>query len=105
MGREAKLPADIILPNQQEEFQHQGDAVEHCLKNMDKIYDYPQGKEEIRIRRNSMRYSNQPTLNKGDIGWYLSFKNVPHNPLKVTKSWTGRWVIDSRVAQVQDQAL
>ena len=37
---EAKLPADMILPNQQEEFQHQGDAVEHCLKNMDNIYDY-----------------------------------------------------------------
>ncbi|MCP3663594.1 MAG: hypothetical protein GY696_14070 [Gammaproteobacteria bacterium] len=40
LGREAKLPADMILPNQQEEFQHRGDAVAHCLKNMDKIYDY-----------------------------------------------------------------
>ena len=50
MGREAKLPADMILPNQQEDFQYQGEAVEHCLKNMDKIYDYLKGKEEIRIR-------------------------------------------------------
>ena len=89
LGREAKLPADMILPNQQEEFEHQGDAVTHCLKNMDKIYDYLKGKEEIRIRRNSMRYSNQPALHKGDIVWYLSSKNVPHKPLKVTKSWTG----------------
>ncbi|MCP3668715.1 MAG: hypothetical protein GY696_40575 [Gammaproteobacteria bacterium] len=47
-----------------------------------------------------MRYSNQPALNKGDIVWYLSSKNVPHKPLNVTKSWTGPWVIESRVAQV-----
>ncbi|MCP3663130.1 MAG: hypothetical protein GY696_11650 [Gammaproteobacteria bacterium] len=39
-------------------------------------------------------------MNKGDIVWYLSSKNVPHKPLKVTKSWTGPWVIDSGVAQV-----
>ncbi|MCP3665566.1 MAG: hypothetical protein GY696_24225 [Gammaproteobacteria bacterium] len=58
------------------------------------------GKEEIRIRRNSLRYSNQPALNKGDIVWYLSSKNVPNKPLKVTKSWTGPWVDDIRVAQV-----
>ena len=38
----------MILPNQQEEFQHRGDAVVHFLKNMDKIYDYLKCKEEIR---------------------------------------------------------
>ncbi|MCP3662261.1 MAG: hypothetical protein GY696_07160 [Gammaproteobacteria bacterium] len=99
MGREAKLPADMILPNQQEDFQNQGETVEHHLRNLDKIYDYLKGKEEIRIRRNSLRYSNQPALDKEDIVWYLSSKNVPNQPLKVTKSWTGPWVIDSRVYQ------
>ncbi|MCP3663076.1 MAG: hypothetical protein GY696_11365 [Gammaproteobacteria bacterium] len=100
MRREAKLPADMILPNQQEDFQNQGETVEHRLRSMDKIYDYFTGKGEIRIRRNSLRCSNQPTLDKEDIVWYLSSKNVPHQPLKVTKSWTDPWVIGGRVAHV-----
>ena len=62
LGQEAKLPADMVLPNQEEEFEHRGDAVTHCLKNMDKIYGYLKSKEEIRIRRNSMRYSNQTSI-------------------------------------------
>ena len=100
MGQEAKLPADMILPNQHKDFKDQGAAVEHCLKNMGKIYTYLKGKVEIRIRRNSVRYANQLALNKDDIVWYLSSKNVPGKPLKVTKSWTGPWVINSRVSQV-----
>ena len=67
---------------------------------MSKIYTYLKGKEEIRACQNSVRYANQPALHKDDIVWYLSSKNVPGKPLKVTKSWTGPWVIDSRVAQV-----
>ncbi|MCP3663365.1 MAG: hypothetical protein GY696_12865, partial [Gammaproteobacteria bacterium] len=64
MGQEAKLPADMILPNQHKDFKDQGAAVEHCLKNMGKIYTYLKGKVEIRIRRNSVRYANQLALNK-----------------------------------------
>ncbi|MCP3662775.1 MAG: transposase family protein [Gammaproteobacteria bacterium] len=71
---EAKLAADMVLPNQEEEFEHRGDAVTHFLKNMDKIYGYLKSKEEIRIRRNSMRYSNQPALNLRYIVWYLPSK-------------------------------
>ncbi|MCP3666546.1 MAG: hypothetical protein GY696_29290 [Gammaproteobacteria bacterium] len=67
MGREAKLPAHMILPNQHENFQNQGETEEHLLRNMDKIYDYFTGKEEIRIHRNSLRCSNQPALDKEDM--------------------------------------
>ena len=69
MGREAKLPADMILPNQHEEFNDQGEAVYHCLKNMSRIYTYLKGKEEIRASRNSLRYANQLALHEKDIVW------------------------------------
>ncbi|MCP3666295.1 MAG: transposase family protein [Gammaproteobacteria bacterium] len=89
LGREAKLPADMVLPNKNEIFEHRGDSVAHCLDKMDKIY--LKRKEEIR-----MRYSNLVYL-----VWYLSSRNVPHKPLKVTKSWTGPWEIEKRVAYGQ----
>ncbi len=54
LGREAKLPADMVLPNQNEIFEHLGDSVAHCLDKMDKISDFLKRKEEIRICR--MRY-------------------------------------------------
>ncbi|MCP3668714.1 MAG: hypothetical protein GY696_40570 [Gammaproteobacteria bacterium] len=31
LGREAKLPADMVLPNQEEEFEHLDYAETHCL--------------------------------------------------------------------------
>ncbi|MCP4993462.1 MAG: DDE-type integrase/transposase/recombinase [Gammaproteobacteria bacterium] len=100
LGREAKLPADMILPNKHEEFPTEAWAVRKVLKNMDAIYTYLKDKEDCRIRRNAMRYSNEPALQDGDIVWYLSARNVPDKPLKVTKQWTGPWQIVRRVAQV-----
>jgi len=100
LGREAKLPADMVLPNEHEGFPVEGYAVRKILKNMEAIYKYLKDKEDCRIRRNAMRYSREPVLQDGDIVWYLAARNVPDKPLKVTKQWTGPWKIKRRVAQV-----
>ena len=94
------MPADMVLPNQREVLRNPGDYVAYNLDQMEKIYEFLKRKEEIRIHRNSMRYSNLPTLKRGDLVWYLSSRSVPKKPLKITKSWTGPWKIEDRVAQV-----
>ena len=89
LGLEAKLPADMVMPNRHEEYSEEIDAVTACLRRMSKIYDYLKDKEDAKVHRNSLRYANQPALQVGGVVWYLSSRNVVSKPLQVTKSWTG----------------
>ena len=70
LGREAKLPADMVLPNWHEEYKEGIDAVTACIRRMSKIYEYLKESEDARIHRNSLRYANQPPLRVGDVLWY-----------------------------------
>ncbi len=100
LGREAKPPADMVLPNHSEVLRNPEVYVAYTLDQMDKVYEFLKSKEKVRIHRNSMRYSNLPALRRGDLVWYLSSRNVPHKPAKITKSRTGPWKVEERVAQV-----
>ncbi len=57
LGREAKLPVDLVLPNNDDRFKNEGQAVQQLLSNTEAIYRYLKDKEDCRIRRNAMRYS------------------------------------------------
>ncbi len=100
LGREAKMPADLVLPNHREVARNPGAYVAYTLDQMNKIYEFLKTKEKVRIHWNSMRYSNLPALRRGDTVWYLSSRNVVGMPVKITKSWTGPWEVVERVAAV-----
>ncbi len=65
-----------------------------------KIYKFLKTLEGTRVRRITMQYQNQPDLEVGDINWSLTAKNVPGKPRKLTKSWTGPWVVEAKAAGV-----
>ena len=94
------MPADMVLPNHREVLRSSGAYLAYTLDKMGKVYEFLKTREKVRIHRNSMRYSNVPALRRGYLVWYLCSRNVPEKPAKITKSWTGPWKVEERVAQV-----
>ena len=67
------------------------------MDRMRKIYTFLKEQEGKKIHRFAMQYQNQPSFQPGDIVWYLSARHGVGKPLKLTKSWTGPWLMEEKV--------
>ena len=100
LGREAKLPVDLVIRTPDAEFETQDHGVRHMLSRYNKVYNYYSKRQEGCIRRNAKRYAGTAHYEIGDEVWYLSSRRVPGKPAKLTDHWTGPWVVESKVADV-----
>ena len=100
-GREARLPADLMvrLPRQESLDLHQ--MVKDTLLRYRRIYDYIRQHGEAVIRRNSAQYSGKDSVwTAGTLVYYLCPRRVPGKPAKITNVWLGPYRIVKRIGEV-----
>jgi deoxyuridine 5'-triphosphate nucleotidohydrolase len=100
LGREAKLPVDLVIQTPDQEYETQDHGVRHMLSRYNKVYNYYSQKQEGAIRRNAKRYAGTAQYEVGDEVWYLSSRRVPGKPAKLTDHWVGPWIVVNKVADV-----
>ena len=100
LGREAKLPIDLILRTPDIEFETQDHGVRHLLSRYTKIYEFFTKKNAATIRRNAKTYLGTAHFEEGQEVWYLTARKVPGKSQKITNSWTGPWLIEKKVTEV-----
>ena len=99
LGREAKLPVDLILKTPDQMYETVDNCVKHMIDRYNQIFAYYTKKQEGCIRRNAKRYIGMNKFEIGDEVWYLSSRRVPGKPTKLTDHWTGPWQVEERVAE------
>jgi transposase InsO family protein/dUTPase len=99
-GREAKLPADIVLRLPDTEYASVPANVQAIIERYQAIFEAVQKKEDGTIRRNANAYDCAAKYQVGDMVWYLAPRKVPGKPGKITKGWTGPWKIVRQATDV-----
>ena len=102
LGREARLPVDLLvkLPDEQDTDPH--DFVKDLRNRFREMHKFMRGKEETQILRNSHAY-DEGTIrdwNEGQLVWYFLPRKTPGRAPKHTSSWTGPWAVVRKVAKV-----
>ena len=100
LGREAKLPVDLIIRTPDAEFETQDHGVRSMLSRYNNVFRYYAKQQEGSIRRNAKRYLGSARYETGDVVWYLSSRRVPGKPDKITNQWVGPWLIVCKIAEV-----
>ena len=100
LGREAKLPIDLIIQTPDIGFETQDHGVRHLMSRYTKIYNFFVKKNDATIRRNAKTYLGTTHFEVGQEVWYLTARKVPGKSQKITNSWTGPWLIEERVTEV-----
>jgi hypothetical protein len=81
-GREAKLPADLVLRLPDTEYASVPANVQAIVERYHAVFDAIQQKKE-------RTYKGTATYVVGDIVWYLAPRLVPGKTGEITKRWTG----------------
>ena len=71
LGREAKLPVDLVIQTPDQEYETQDHGVRHMLSRYNKVYNYYSQKQEGAIRRNAKRYAGTAQYEVGDEVWFV----------------------------------
>jgi hypothetical protein len=90
-GREAKLPADLVLRLPDTEYASVPANVKAIVERYHAVFDAIQQKKERTILRSAAAYKKTATYVVGDIVWYLASRLVPGKTGEITKRWTGPW--------------
>jgi len=101
MGREATLPADLILrlPNPDDE-RDIPTAVRNLLDRYTTMYDAMAKSQETIIRRNASQYRNNREFRVGDKVFYLAPTSGKGAKKKMEKHWSGPFLITEKCAEV-----
>ena len=106
LGREAKLPVDLVLHTPDPLFPSPHHGVEALLARYNLVYSYVQKGQEAVIRRNAKLYTGSAQFNKGDLVWYFSVRppapiqGERSKPAKHVNRWIGPWVIEDKISEV-----
>ena len=102
LGREARLPVDLLvrLPDEQNTDPH--DFVRDLRTRFRQMHEYMKGKEESQIMRNSHGYDEGTIQDwkEGQLVWYFLPKKVPGRAPKHSNGWTGPWLVVKKEARV-----
>ena len=100
LGREAKLPVDLILRTPDHIYETVDMGIRHMLDRYTRIYNYYTQRNEATIRRNTRRYAAREKYNVGDEVWYLTARKVEGKPKKLTNAWIGPFIIQEKISEV-----
>lgn len=106
LGREAKLPVDMILQTPEVTFPTPHHCVQDFISRYQTVYQYTQRVQEGVIRRNAKLYSGLARFRPGDLVWYFStrspapVKGEQSKPAKHLNRWIGPWVVEAKVSEV-----
>ena len=100
LGREAKMPIDLVLPSPDPEYSDTSSGVTDMMNRYHRIYSFVAKRQAAVIKRNSQQYLGTAKFQAGDIVWYLSARGEPGKPKKITNAWTGPWVVVEKRAEV-----
>ena len=101
LGREAKIPLDLILPQPDERFGTVNEQVLITIRRFNLMYEHMRKNAGARIRRNTSLYSgkNNP-FNCGDWIWYFSSRQVVGKSKKLTNNWIGPMTVQEVISPV-----
>ena len=101
LGREARLPLDLIIELPRNEPPDLPGQVRMMLDRYRKVYKYVRAKGDAVIRRNSQQYAGKKlTFQPGALCWYLSPRKVEGKSLKITNRWVGPVEVVEQRAEV-----
>ena len=100
LGREAKLPVDLILGVPDRSFDTPDFGVKEWLNRYTRIYAFMRKNQDAVIRRNTQQYIGTAKFHVDDVVWYFTARRQPGKPGKITNAWTGPWKVVERVAEV-----
>ena len=101
MGREARLPIDIIIETPTTRHANPEFYSDELINRFAKIYAFMRKKQAVTIRRNTKLYTNfKREYQPQEEVWYLCPRKVPGKPAKLTDEWLGPYKIIKRVAEV-----
>ena len=99
MGREVRLPLDLMIEMPVRKTVHQ--TVRDMLDRMKKMYKYIQRNGDAVLRRNAASYTGKNNAyNVNDLVWYLSPRKVKVKPPKITNQWLGPFRVTKKVSEV-----
>ena len=100
LGREARLPVDIVMETPERVYNSAEQYSEDILRRFKKIFSFMRENQQATIRRNTKLYSNTKSFKVDDKVWYLCPRLVPGKPSKITDQWLGPYKIIEKVAEV-----
>ena len=101
MGREARLPLDIIVPTPRQQFQTVEEHVQDVLRRFNAMYRKIQEQNEAVFRRNARLYSgNLHDYKVGDRVFYYTGRKLKGKPTKLTYGWLGPYKLERKVSDV-----
>ena len=77
LGREARLPVDIVMETPERVYSSAEQYSEDILKRFKKIFSFMRENQQATIRRNTKLYSNTKSFKVDDKVWYLCPRLVP----------------------------
>ena len=101
MGRELKLPLDLIVTLPTSNVPSIPDHVRDLAGRYARMFSYMRKHGEAVIRRNADQYYGQPNdWEPGMLVWYFTPRKLAGKPGKLTNQWTGPFRVEKRETQV-----
>ena len=101
MGREARLPVEIVIEAPTKKHENPEIYADELINRFVKIYAFMRKNQNATIRRNAKLYTRTTKeFHPQDEVWYLCPRMVVGKPSKLTDQWLGPYVIVKRMAEV-----
>ena len=101
MGREARMPIDIIVPVPHQQYETVEQHTEDVLRRFQAMYSQMKETNEAVFRRNARLYSgNIHDYKVGDRVFYYTGRKLKNKPTKITFGWLGPYELKRQVSDV-----
>ena len=101
MGRNCRLPIDLILPQPQKRYETVQESVQDTIDRFHEMYQFMRRNQEATFQRNARLYTGKEhKFKNGDTVWYFCTRRVPGKPLKITDQWIGPYRVVGQPAPV-----
>ena len=101
MGREARLPIDIIVPTPHQRYETVEEHVQDVLRRFHLMFSKIKEKNEAIYRRNAKLYSGKiHDYKMGDRVFYYTGRRVKGKPTKLTFGWLGPYKLVRKISDV-----
>ena len=101
MGREAKLPIDLIVPTPHQQYETVEQHTDDVLRRFQAMFSQMKENNEAIFRRNARLYSgNLHDYKVGDRVFYYTGRKLKNKPTKITFGWLGPYELKRKVSDV-----